>query len=188
MLKYIEECGIYVEISGFRNAKINHAQRFLESVNKGKPSGVEIQFFDAELIATWQHLYFASLDALTAFANKENISKSLAMETLLYASAERQIAKATERMGIKPSTSDIAVLIAGKEPRQIESALQTISKSIRAQHDEEVLELSDPKKEMIRRAFNISQPELETVMRRGNLDKALIDVVIERMALLATGR
>jgi tRNA threonylcarbamoyladenosine modification (KEOPS) complex Cgi121 subunit len=110
------------------------------------------------------------------------------METLLYASAERQIAKATERMGIKPSTSDIAVLIAGKEPRQIESALQTISKSIRAQHDEEVLELSDPKKEMIRRAFNISQPELETVMRRGNLDKALIDVVIERMALLATGR
>jgi tRNA threonylcarbamoyladenosine modification (KEOPS) complex Cgi121 subunit len=188
VLKHIEEFGIYVEISGFRNAKIKHAQRFLESANKEKPTGVEVQFFDAELIATWQHLYFAALDALTAFANKENISKSLAMETLLYASAERQIVKATERIGIKPFTSDVAVLIVGKEPRQIESALQTISRSISAQHDEEVLELSNSKKEIIRKAFNISQPELETVMKRDNLDNALIDAVIERMALLATER
>jgi len=48
---------------------------------------VEVQLFDASLVTTWEHLYFAALDSLTAFRNRENISRSLAMETMLYASA-----------------------------------------------------------------------------------------------------
>jgi KEOPS complex subunit Cgi121 len=188
MLKSIEEFGTYAEITGFKNAKIRNSQKFLESVNKEKPYGVEVQFFDASLVATWQHLYFAALDALTAFDSKENISKSLAMETLLYASGERQITRATERMGIKPSTSDVAVLIVGKEPKQIESTFQVTSRNIGAQHDEKVLELSKSKKEKIREAFNISETELQTAMEKDDLDKALVDLIIERMALLATER
>ena len=79
------------------------------------------------LIATQEHLYFAVLNALQAFQNKTNISKSLAMETMLYASAQRQIQKAIQRCGIKPETTSMAVIIIGEDPTQIKTMLEAIS-------------------------------------------------------------
>lgn len=188
MLKHIEEFGNYAEITGFKNVKIRNREEFLETINKEKPSGVEVQFFDARFVATWQHLYFAALNALTAFKNKENISKSLAMETLLYAAAERQITKAMELVGIKPASLDVAVLIIEKDPRTMKLAFSVIAKNIGGEHDEKVLDLSKEKAAMIQKAFNILDAELRTVMEKDELEKALTDLVIERMALLATQR
>lgn len=188
MQKHIEEFGKYVVITGFGNAKIRDLEEFFKAINKEKPLNVEIQFFDAKLVATWQHLYFAVLNALTAFKNQRNISKSLAMETMLYASAQRQIRKATQILGIKPSTSEIAVLIIGEKQETVKKALQTISKYFNAQQDNGVLELSKEKAALIQKTFEISDVELEAVTGREGLEKALVNLVIERMALLATQR
>ncbi|MGC9345316.1 MAG: KEOPS complex subunit Cgi121 [Candidatus Bathyarchaeales archaeon] len=188
MLKYIEEFGKHVAIVGFRKVKIKDIEEFFKVIRKEKLANVEIQFFDAKSVATWQHLYFAALNALTAFKNKENISKSLAMETMLYASAQRQIRKAMELLGIKLYSPEIAVLIIGEKPETVKSALSTASKHINAQRDDTVLELSEEKATTIRRNFTISDVELETVMKKDGLEKALTDLVIERMALLATQR
>ena len=78
MLRYFEEFGEYVEITGFSNVKIEDAEGFLKSTRRGQ-QGTAVQFFNAELVATWQHLYFAVLNALLAFKNERNISKSVAM-------------------------------------------------------------------------------------------------------------
>ena len=188
MIRHIEDFGKYLIITGFKNVKIGDAEEFLKIINKEKPSGVGIQFFEAKLIATWQHLYFAAINALTAFKNKENISKSLAMETLLYASAQRQIRKATEIMGIKHETSEMAVLIIGEKSNLVESALQMVLRHINAERDETVLDLSRRKKELIKKVFEISELELKTVMEKDGLEDALTRLVIERMALLATQR
>jgi tRNA threonylcarbamoyladenosine modification (KEOPS) complex Cgi121 subunit len=149
---------------------------------------VEIQFFDGKHVATWQHLYFAVLNALIAFKNKENISKSLAMEAMLYASAQRQIRKAMGVLGIKPCSSDIAVLIIGEKSEIVESALSMVSKHVHAQLDDTVLELSEEKATIIRKTFGISDIELKSVIKRDDLENAFIDLVLERMALLATQR
>ena len=186
MLRYVQEFRKHVAISGFRNVKIKDVEELFKVIRKKKPLNVEIQFFDAKFVATWQHLYFAVLNALTAFKNKENISKSLAMETLLYASAQRQIRKAMEFLGIKPDSSEIAVLIVGEKPELARLALSLISKEVRAKRDDTVLELSKEKATAIRKIFGFSDVELETVMEKGGLEKALVDLVIERMALLAT--
>lgn len=188
MLKQIEEFETYAEISGYKNVKISQAKEFLESVSRKKPAGVEAQFFDARRVATWEHLYFAALNALKAFRNRENISKSLAMETLLYVAGERQIIRAVELVGIRESSSDVAVLIIGKEPRKMKSALSKISKNIGGQRDEKVLELSKDKMATIQRVFNVLDAELRTVMERNDVEKALTDLVVERVALLATQR
>jgi tRNA threonylcarbamoyladenosine modification (KEOPS) complex Cgi121 subunit len=110
------------------------------------------------------------------------------METLLYAAAERQITRAVELVGIGATSSDVAVLIIGKEPRKMESALSMVSKNIGGQRDERVLELSKDKVATIRRVFSISKAELRTVMEKNDADKAMTDLVVERMALLATQR
>jgi KEOPS complex subunit Cgi121 len=188
MLKHIEEFGKYAAITGFRNVKIKDAKEFLKKIHKEKPLNVETQFFDAKYVATWQHLYFAVLNALTAFKNKENISKSVTMETLLYASAQRQIRKAMELLGIKSETSEIALLIIGQNPETVKSALSMISASVNVQHDDTVLELSEEKRRIIQKAFGISDLELKTVMKKDGLEEALTNLVIEQMALLATRR
>lgn len=184
MLKYIEEFGKYVLITGFRNVKIKNQEEFLKKTRKDMPLNVEFQFFDARFVATWEHLYFAVLNALTAFESKENISKSLAMETMIYASAQRQIQRAMKNLGIKPETSEIALVIIGDNSVSLKSALSKISASTKMQLDETVLKLTKEKERVIRERFGVSDLELKTVKEKN----ALTNLVIERMALSAVQR
>jgi KEOPS complex subunit Cgi121 len=188
VLKHIEDFDKYADMTGFKNVKIENVEEFLWTTGKEKPSNVEIQFFDAEVIATWQHLYFAVLNALTAFKNEENFSKSAAMETMLYASAQRQIRKATELVGIKRTSSKMAVLIIGGKTETAKSSLSMISTLTSGQPDDRVLKISKEKAAMIQKAFDVSETELKTVMEEDGLEKALVNLVIERMALLSTQR
>ncbi len=188
MLKYIEENGKYVQITGFRGVKIKNTEEFLKTIRKEKQPHVKIQFFDAQFVATWQHLYFAIVNAITAFKNRENISKNLEMETMLYASAQRQIQKAIEIIGIKDDSPNIAVVVIGEKPEDLKTALSKIMKHLHAQPDETVLELSKGKMKTFQKPFGISNRELKTVMRKDDLEQALIDLVIERTALLSTNR
>jgi tRNA threonylcarbamoyladenosine modification (KEOPS) complex Cgi121 subunit len=187
LLKNIEEFGKYVAIVGFKNAKISDAKELLKTMHTKGKSEVETQFFDATVIATWEHLYFAVLNAVTAFVNGENISKSLAVETLLYASTQHQIQKAMELVGIRQNTSSqIAVLVVGEKPETVKAALTTVSKHIKGKEDDSVLELTEKKMAIIRKAFGITDLELKTVIQKNDSKRALTDIVIERMALLAT--
>ncbi len=185
MLQYIKEYGKYVEITGYQNVAFDKAEAFLKANRKQTQQNVDIQFFDAQLIATQEHLYFAALNALQAFKNKTNLSKSPAMETMLYASAQRQIQKAIEHCGIKPQTDSMAVVIIGEDPKQIQNALQAVTKSVGREPDERVLEMTKAKEAKIRKAFEITDAELKT-LDNGNQKKAIINLVIERVALLAT--
>ena len=188
MLKYIQEFRKYCEIVGFKNVKIENTEGFLGLINKEKPVTVEIEFFDADFIATWQHVYFALLNALAAFKNRRNISNSLAMETLLYASARKQIRKATQLVGVKRGSLNMAVLIVGGKPDAVKSALAKISRCVDGQRDDSILGFSIEKIERIKKIFEISRAEIETVMERQDVGKAIVDLVIERVALLATLR
>lgn len=188
MLKFIEEFRRYVAITGFRNVEIKDIDGFLRSIGREKLADEEIQFFNAELVATWQHLYFAVLNALTAFRNGENISKSLAVEAILYASAQHQIRKATEMLGIKPNLTSVATLIIGDKPETVRSALSRIMKQLKTGQDETVLELTKEKVAKIQRLFGISDEEVKTVIKKNDVKKAVVDLVVERMALLATER
>ncbi len=67
MLSRMVEYSKYLEINGFRSVKTVAAEALMKSARKNLPSKTEIQFFSADLIATWEHLYFAVLDALNAF-------------------------------------------------------------------------------------------------------------------------
>ena len=184
MLKYIEEAGKHVEITGFRSVDVEDAETFVKAARRELPESACVQFFDAELVATWQHLYFAVLNALLAFKNKRNISKSVAMETMLYASAQRQIRKALDFMGVKCAVADVAVVIVGESAEAVEELVAAVSKRVGKERDDAVLEISQEKAGRIREAFGITGVELEAVLEKN--DDALADLVVERVALLST--
>jgi tRNA threonylcarbamoyladenosine modification (KEOPS) complex Cgi121 subunit len=185
LLKYFEEFGEYVEITGFSNVQIEDAESFLKATRR-EQQGTAVQFFNAELVATWQHLYFAVLNALTAFRNKNNISKNVAVEVMLYTSAQRQIRKAIALVGIKRDSANVAVVIIGENADAVKTALSSVSKRVGSEPDETVLALSNDKVQSIRKAFEISEREVETVVKAGDAEQALVNLVIERVALLST--
>jgi len=185
MLRYVAEFGKYVEITGYQSVAFDLAEAFLKANRKQTQQTIDIQFFDAKLIATQEHLYFAVLNSLQAFKNKTNLSKSLAMETMLYASAQRQIQRAIDRCGIKPQTDSMAVVIIGEDPAQIQNALDAVTKSVGSKPDESVLEMTKAKEAKIKKTFEITDAELK-ITENGDQKKAIINLVIEQVALLAT--
>ena len=186
MLLYIEEFGKYVEITGYKNIAFHVSEAFLKANRKQTHQNLDIQFFDAEIIATQEHLYCAVLNALQAFKNQTNLSKTPAMETILYASAQRQIQKAIERCGIKPKTKNMALIIIGDDPIQMRDALEEITKSVGSDSNESVLTVTKNKEAIIKKTFKISNQELKTVIENGETEKAIVNLVIERVALLST--
>ena len=106
------------------------------------------------------------------------------METMLYASAQRQIQKAIEHSGIKPQSKNMAVIIIGEDPKQIEAQLKAVTECFGSEPDETVLELTEDKQKKIRKAFEITEEELKT--ENSPTEKAIVNLVIEHVALLAT--
>ncbi len=185
MLHLIEEYGEYVEITGYSEVSFDVAEAFLKLNRNQASMGIEIQFFDASLIASWLHLYFAVQNAIVAFRGKTNVTKSVAVETVLYAAAERQIQKSIAKIGIKSQTENIAVIIVGKNCELVKRMLAEISVSFGGKIDESVLELTKQKIAKIREVFNISQNEVDSATR-SSAEEAVVNLVIERVALLAT--
>jgi len=188
LIKKIEGYNQYIGVTGFRNVKIEDTKSFLDSVRK-KTEDVSVQFFNANLIAGPEHLYFAALNALKAFESDLNISNSLAVETLLYASAQRQIKKAVELLGINAESSEVAVLVIAETEAKVRETLEVISSFVLGIRDDNVIELSNEKFERIRELFGISDLELEAKLEKKGFEKeALVNLVMEHMALLAIER
>ena len=187
MIKQAKEFNRYIAIAGFKNVHINNVDHILNMVRQ-KTHNAVVQLFNAEVVAGSHHLYFAALNALKAFKNGTNISKNLAVECLLYASAKRQIKSALGLVGIKEGSSQVAVLIVADEKIFAERSLVEISNWIHGKRSDEVLDMSKEKIAHIRRVFNISEVELAAKQEANGEEKALSDLVIEHMALLVTRR
>ncbi|MCL1978148.1 MAG: hypothetical protein FWG55_08650 [Candidatus Bathyarchaeota archaeon] len=186
MIHFFEEFNFYAEITGFKEISFKQADAYLKDNRKAKPQKVWIQFFNSTLIATHEHLYFAVLNALYAFKNHTNFSKSLAMETLLYASSQHQIQKALQIIGLKSDISEMAVTIIGENAKQVKAALNDLSVSLQAEPCDAVLDLTPKKSSQIKQAFNITPSMIEVAAKSRGDDLALVDLVIEKVALLAT--
>jgi KEOPS complex subunit Cgi121 len=175
-----------ISIVGFRNVQIEDINVFFEHF-RTEDVGAHVQFFDATHVAGPQHLYFAAVNALYSFQKGTSISNNLAVEALLYTSAQRQIKKAVKMLGIKQDSSEVAALIITKNLHRKDESVRLITKAVPGERDDSVLELTDKKTVTIKKLFGISNLEFEAKLEKQGLEReALTDLVIERMALLGT--
>jgi KEOPS complex subunit Cgi121 len=185
VIKYIVDAEKFSKITGFRQVSVDNKEEFLRSVRKTQMD-LTIQFFDADLVCTWEHLLFAAMNSLAAFRNDTNISKRPDIEMLLYASAHRQISKAIKLIGIKADSANIALVAIGSSRRLVEESTSGISSMLRTHPDDSILELTQEKTNRIKEIFQITEQEIASVMKEDCKNQALVDLVIERMALLPT--
>ena len=80
----------------------------------------------------------------------------------------------------------MAVIIIGEDPTQLKTVLNTVTACIGVEPDEKVLEISKFKEQKIVETFQITDEEVKSVMKKGNRTEAVVNLVIERVALLAT--
>ena len=150
--------------------------------------GKDIQFFDGGHIAGKEHLEIAAINASHAFKSGINISRSLAMETLLYASAQRQIDAAIAKIGVT-AESEIVGFIAFSETEHDARVLEgRIAQAVRAELNEGILdEWSEKKAVNMTTLYGINATELEAIKMPGQeVQSAIKKAVVERVALLST--
>jgi tRNA threonylcarbamoyladenosine modification (KEOPS) complex Cgi121 subunit len=183
----LSEYGKFVLISAFRVPSGMVPFTALEEIRATNP-GNEIQFFDGGLIAGKEHLEITAINALHAFKTGINISKSLAMETLLYASAQRQIAAAISKAGVTQD-STIAGLLAFSESEDDARELEKkIAHYVGGELIEDLLdEWSEEKVSKLMALYEIGAVELEAIRMPGQEAKTAIEkAVVERVALVST--
>ena len=72
--------------------------------------GAQLLVLRSDMVFGLDHLRSAMYHAMKATSEHRNVSESLAMETLLYASGERQLSTAIKKMSVDSSTPGIAIV------------------------------------------------------------------------------
>ncbi|MEM2273124.1 MAG: KEOPS complex subunit Cgi121 [Candidatus Bathyarchaeia archaeon] len=181
-----EVLGKYLIVEGFRNVRIDNIERVL-SIIKANSEGSHTQILDADYVAGFEHIFFAVLNAIKSFRAGYNISRSLPIEILLFASGQDQIKRAIDLLGVKETTRNVVLIIVAESHEGAISALNSITNALGWKADHSVIELTDEKTQSIVNAFRITPLELEA-SRRGLLKDAIKNVLIERAAILVTQR
>jgi KEOPS complex subunit Cgi121 len=81
-----------------------------ELLEAAKKTGAEILVVDGMRVFGREHLASAIFHARKAIAEGRNSSESLVMESLLYASGERQLSSAIKKMSVSDATSSIVIV------------------------------------------------------------------------------
>lgn len=183
----LERFNKYLTYAGFNKVRIKDVNQLFQTL-KDETDNACVQFLDASLVAGSEHLRFATLNALNAFKGQVNISNSLAIEILLYASAQRQIKEAVRLIGVRTSTTKVAVAILAENSQRTRAILKAVALLLGGERDDSVIDLTDEKLANLKKLFRISDAELEAEADREGSEKALTDLVIEHMALLVTQR
>lgn len=180
----IKGSGWFAAIGGFKGGNWEDVEELLYMA-RDEAQGTTFQLFDADRVAGWRHLYFAAVNAVGASEKGTLISRSLAIEALLYASCQDQISRAFEVMGLSPKTKRIALLVLAQDPEEAIQAFERISRVLR-EEDDSALMIDAGKFGEIKETFGVSDLELEAV--GGPREEALTKLVVERGALLPIRR
>ena len=167
-----------IEVIGAKGSIQDMDLFFKQILNLSKEYKIVIQVIDADIVYGKNHLISASEHAVRAFGQKKNSTNSLAMEILLYASGERQIQRAIQKVGIKKGNVNIALVFVDEVQENGKVSDTIVGKILEALNlirDDKVLEGDID----TLRKFGITQQELMTVpeCKHGNL-------ILERVAMV----
>lgn len=176
----------YLLTVAIRGATISDPEHLLEHLRTVTKTA-QIQLVKAQLIAGPEHIEFAAQNALRSFKGPRPMTKSLAMELLLYISCQRQISVAIQRIGIARGDREIVLVSVSSSKDSLESLAQTLPSIIPGNHDESLPEItSEKKKEALKEYYEIEDKEVEAARFPGESDTDVLKrLVIERSALLS---
>ncbi len=162
-------------------ATVENVDELLKGLKKVDGENETIsQVFDASCVADVEHLVHSARFALVAHATGRNFASSLNIELLCWAAAERQIARAFEKVGLREGSETMAILVLGASRPRVKKALLDVCRELGVVREDSVLKLTREKTSKLVEIFLISEEELKIA--------SVQKLVLERVSLLALER
>ena len=154
-----------IQILGFK-ATIDSVGDTLDLINDIKKEGEIIQLLNADSIASRNHIIHGVNQAFLAFERGENLAKDLSVEIVLRCSAQRQISKAFNLLGLKEGEMNLCAVLIGCDDYASElSSIFTPDESVLVGDNENLMKI-----------YKISDDEVENM--------SVEDVIIDRITKL----
>jgi KEOPS complex subunit Cgi121 len=154
-------------VLGFRTL-VEDVSGLISKVNSLQGEGKVVQLLNADGVAGQEHIIHATNQALESFKRNDNIANDLGLEICVRASAQRQISKALELLGLNMGVNKICAVLINfndKTVKELELLLE---------RDDSVLE---PDELILKDLYQISDVEIESC-------RGIIRVMIERTSVL----
>jgi KEOPS complex subunit Cgi121 len=160
-----------IQILGF-TSRVDDFPLLMSKLNeisrKNSPDCI-IQLLNADGIAGREHIFHASVHAINAFKRGDNIARDLGLEICVRASAQRQISKALDILGLKKGCNNICAVIVNCN-QDLSQELETIL----GKRDDKVLMEDNT---ILKDIYQLKEYEVETA---GGVSRAMM----ERTSLL----
>ena len=154
-----------IQILGF-TASIDSVEGALDEINSLKEDGEIIQLLNADSVVSRNHIIHGVNQAFLAFERGENLAKDISVEIVLRCSAQRQISKAFDMLGLKEGDMNLCVvLINSKDHFQELSSLFDFDESVLVGNFNNLVDV-----------YGVSDVELETM--------SLEEIIIDRITKL----
>ena len=154
-----------IQILGFK-ANIVSVGDALDKIDSIKKDGEIIQLLNADSIVSKNHIMHGVNQAFLAFDRGENLAKDISVEIVLRCSAQRQISKAFNMLGLKEGKMNLCALLINSNDYSHE--LDSIFT-----RDDDVLA---PDFDNLIKVYNISDVELQNM--------SVEDIIIDRITKL----
>ena len=153
-----------LNIVGFK-ATIDSIDETLKQMNDIKNDGEIIQLLNADSIVSKNHIIHGVNQAFLAFSRNENLANDISVEIVLRCSAQRQISKAFNILGLKEGNVNLcAVFINCDYTEELNSLFS---------RDDEVFAADENR---LKKGYGISEDELKTM--------SMENIIIDRITKL----
>ena len=146
-----------------------------------------IQFLDSSLIVSIGHLLSAAQNAVNAWKGDYMLTRGLDAEILVYASAQRQISRAIENLGIRDGLQSIALVVVGGSKKDVRNVITKMITKV----GEEAKTAFVPDRERLERImhhYGVNEKEVKALTDSDEVEiwaEALSRCVVSRVSLVA---
>ena len=146
-----------------------------------------IQFLDSSLIVSIGHLLSAAQNAVNAWKGDYMLARGLDAEILVYASAQRQISRAIENLGIRDGLHSMALVVVGGSKKDVRNMISKIVANV----GEEAKTAFVPDRERLERImhhYGVYEKEIKALTDSGEIEiwaEALSRCVVSRVSIVA---
>jgi len=176
-----------IGIAEIQNSNRLKQEELIQLARSLSKDSLTVQLLNALLIVDDTHLLSAAQNAINAKHGKYMLSRSLDVEIIVFASAQRQIGKALDDLGVYDGLDEIAVVVVGSDTSLVEDTINNLIEKI----GKEVTPAFTATRERIKRIkdhYQIQDKEIVAISDSEAVEAQLIALsrcVISRVSLVA---
>ncbi|MBY8998841.1 MAG: hypothetical protein KGD60_14025 [Candidatus Thorarchaeota archaeon] len=182
-----ESNGEVIGITELHNSNNLKQDELIQLANSLSSDSLTIQLMNGLLIADETHLLSAAQNAINAKKGEYMLSRSLDVEIIVFASAQRQIGRALDALGVYDGLDEIAVVVVGTDTSSVEDSIQDLAGKI----GREVIPafaVTNERIDRIKDHYQISDKEIGAISDSDKIESqltALSRCLVSRVSLVA---